>query len=59
MDTDADGAYRFHDEDGAAGSTEGLLPYVQFDAEGNPLAAGDPAATDDVLAAQAPGSREV
>ncbi|MEE0706372.1 MAG: hypothetical protein UCH28_08335, partial [Adlercreutzia sp.] len=45
MKTDANGAFAFNDA-----NTKGLLSYVQFDAEGNPLAAGDPAATDDVLA---------
>ncbi|WP_418994347.1 SdrD B-like domain-containing protein [Adlercreutzia equolifaciens] len=45
MKTDADGSFAFNDD-----NTAGLLPYVQFDADGNPVAAGDAAATDDTLA---------
>lgn len=45
MKTDADGAFALNDD-----NTAGLLPYVQFDTNGNPVAAGDAAATDDTLA---------
>ncbi len=45
MDTLADGTFAFNET-----NTKGLLPYVQFDAERNPLHAGDIMATDDVLA---------
>lgn len=45
MKTDADGAFAFNDD-----NTAGLLPYVQFDTNDNPVAAGDAAATDDTLA---------
>ena len=41
MKTDANGEFAFND-----GNTAGLLPYVQFDEAGNPVAAGDEAATD-------------